>query len=173
MKRFIIRGSCLCFSVFVWLGLWIAIGQAASWPSDKGELCWQGDGSNTIIRLFITNMGNRHYVVNGIVMEPGGYVEPIIGSEEIVGKEIYVTSTSAGGDASATWTFIGRWVMDKSTLDGTLEIMGVTYNVGDPTPHMDYDGPLTLAHTPCPKAVKLVSPQGGETLTSEGIYTIA
>lgn len=120
------------------------------WPKMRGELCWKTDAGD-LLKVVVNNMGKGHYLLNGLLNEADGDITVVHGNAELVEDKIYATTTSAGGDAYETWTFIGRWVMDRDTLNGTIEIMGVYHDKSIPDhAGLDYDGPITTTFVPCP-----------------------
>ena len=117
-----------------------------------GEFCWQTDDGD-ILELGVTHIGDGHYLVTGKLVETDGKIEPVNGNAEIINNKVYMTTSSAGGHASETWTFTGRWVLEKATLNGTVEIMGVYHDKTSPDPEhagLDYDGPFAVTFVPCP-----------------------
>lgn len=88
-------------------------GNAFAQPADLGEACFQsvtGDGSKSIYRVEVTDMGNEHYAINGYAeseTEAGseGSVaapEPVHGVAEVKGGSIYMTLNKASVAKSAT-----------------------------------------------------------------------
>jgi ABC-type uncharacterized transport system permease subunit len=148
MKRNFQFGAAI-FIVVVALTMCIAVIQSEA-VEYLGHFCWKMDYQNDskILKLGITHVGDAHLLLNG----KGGN-EAIHGSAEIDGDKIYMTTSSSGNNDQYTWTFTGRGVLDVATLNGTLEIMGVSHSRTSPDPeeaHMDYDGPFILTYTQCP-----------------------
>jgi len=127
----------------------VPVGEAADY---LGQLCWQGTAGE-VLKMAVTHMGDGHFLLNGAGTTPNGNFDVFIGSAEVSGSSVYMTTTSAGSSSSYTWGFIGRFVLNLSTLSGSGEIMGVSHSKTDPNPgntSLDYDGPITLTLIPCP-----------------------
>ena len=139
-------------SIVLMFGLLVCSSISSIKASDYlGDFCWQTEEGD-ILKLAINHMGGEHYLLTGRLIETEGLIEAVHGSAEVVGNTIHVTTTSSGGDDLETWTFIGRWLLDRTTLNGTGEIMGVSHDKTDPDPEhaeMDYEK-LTLSFVSCP-----------------------
>src|SRR3990172_1082097 len=140
-------GRIFCFIFFIFIfGLFnISVADAkGKWPRTTGNMCWEFTYKGElkgILKFRVMNMGDGHYILSG----PGNTKEAIYGTAIIGEDKVYLTTTSAGSDSDETWSFIGRWVMDKKTLDGEAEIMGVGHDKNDPDPetaYTAYDGGL-------------------------------
>jgi len=121
-------------------------------PRSKGEFCIQSENGG-IARLFVTNMGNKHYIVNGVVAVEDGRVEALFGSAEVKDGKVYMTITSSGSNDSDTWSSTGYVVLDASTLNGTVESMDIDHDKTNPDPksaEVSHNGPETLTRVNCP-----------------------
>ena len=134
---------------------WLCISDVeakSKWPRSSGYICWEFTHkgvSKGVIKYRVMNMGGGYYFLSSLAEGK----ELFYGTAAIGEDKVYITTTSAGGDSSGTWTFIGRWVLDKETLDGTGEEMGVGHEKDNPDPenaYTDYDGDFTLKFVKCP-----------------------
>ncbi len=137
--------------VFAILLLTLAPPREAGAVEYLGDFCWnfasatQGSG---MMKFGVVHLGGGHYLLSG-----GGGPEAMHGNAEFSGGQILLTTVSSGSDASYTWSFVGRGILDAATLNGTLDIMGVGHSKTNPDPenaYPDYDGPFTMTFTPCP-----------------------
>ena len=153
MKRSAIKITGFLLGFFILTLMFVNDSDAKSlMPRTKGEFCVQPENGN-IARLFVTNMGNKHYLVNGVVAKEDGKVEALFGSAEVKDGKIYMTITSAGSNDSDTWSSTGYVVLDASTLNGTVESMDIDHDKTDPDPEnakVSYNGPNTLTKVTCP-----------------------
>ena len=135
--------------------------QAKSKSNYLGESCWLVDGeeSLTLFRLGITNEGDGHHSVNGLLMErdPGEEFEPdgpITGNMEIVGDERIMTLTSSTVDGfppdeSLLVTSVWHIRLDDVTLDGNvygiITLYNLTFESFEP---MEAGGPIEIQYLP-------------------------
>ena len=104
-----------------------------TWPKKRGKLCWEVNNTQTGLvgtrTLQITNMGNNHYSLHGRLTGKDGKVSPIVGSAEIKDNSILMILTTAGGNGTDTmFTNTLSVTLDKSTLDGTHQLIGHNYS---------------------------------------------
>lgn len=108
------------------------------WPSNKGEICLEVVESGAIVgtvNMYVTKMGDGHYLVLGRNIEPAEVV-PFIGTAEIVatttGPMVKMHVTASGvmppvppadpGDVHGNMTTV---MLDPSTLEGTVETLNL------------------------------------------------
>ena len=119
-----------------------------------GQFCWQATspGGSAVVKAAVTHMGDGHFLLNGNVAGSSAGLEPFVGSAEVSGSSVYMTTASAGSDSSGTWTSIGRFVLNLGTLSGSGELLGGSHSASGPPQNasLDYDGPVTLTFISCP-----------------------
>ena len=124
---------------------------------NAGLLCWEtGDGR--VLTVTVTNMGNNHYFLNGrftSLTSTEGIVEPVLGSAELQGNDIYLTTTSSGSNGAESWEYVGHATLNAATLNGSIEFLGSIHNkiaVVDPfNIEPNYIPSMTLTSISCPK----------------------
>lgn len=122
-------------------------------PVDAPLLCWNvGDGR--LLTTTVTNMGNNHIFLNGRFIDDDGVVEPVLGSAETQGSEVYLTLTSSGSNGAESWEYVGHGVLNAATLNGSIEFLGSVHNkIGAVDPfniQPDYVQPTKLTSISCP-----------------------
>ena len=131
--------------------LGVASPRAAEAVEYIGEVCWTfASQSQTfgVLKFGVVHIGGGHFLLSG-----GGGPEAWHGNAEISGGNILLTTVSSGSNASYVWSFVGRGVLNASTLNGTLDTMGVGHDKTNPNlenAYTDYDGPFTMTLTTCP-----------------------
>jgi len=147
-----------CRSVAIFLFLFIPFGSidavsAEPWtPPTKQDVCWKTSDGSVVVTFRFTNVGGNHYQLCGRATGKDGGIEPVIGSAEINGNTIYMTTISTGSNTDETWTFTGRWILNRTTKALSGEMMGVSHSKTDPDPQnagLDYDGPVKLKFIAC------------------------
>lgn len=123
-----------------------------TWPKKRGKLCWEVNNNQTGLvgtsTLQITNMGDNHYSLHGRLTQKDGKVVPVIGSAEIEGNSILMILTNAGGNGTDTmFTRTLYVILDKSTLDGTHQLIAHNYSNGS-VGHWYTTGTDTLVSCP-------------------------
>ena len=128
MKMFRLGSFIFLISLLSWSCV-ASVWASDQWPKKRGELCWDNNiGSGGTRTLLITNMGNGHYSLHGRYTPKEGQVRPVVGSAEIVDDSIFMILTSAGkNNAGLLVTSTLYVVLDKSTLNGTSEIINHGY----------------------------------------------
>lgn len=134
MKRLRFCSFVFLISLLIWS---FAASSWASnvWPKKRGKLCWEVNNNQTGLvgtcTLQITNMGDNHYSLHGRLTEKDGKVVPIVGSAEIDGNSILMILTNARGNGTDTmFTRTLSVILDKSTLDGTHQLIVHNYSNG-------------------------------------------
>jgi len=94
MRFFKFATVSLVMIFFLMLGIAISDAYAGNY---LGEFCWQ-DEEGGIAKLAVTDMGNGHFLLNGILTEDEGEIGVMHGNAEIVGDKVYITITAAGSD---------------------------------------------------------------------------
>jgi hypothetical protein len=133
----------------------VATAWGSARPADAveylGEYCWSFTSAthgSGMMKFGVVQLGGGHYFLSG-----GGGPEARHGNAEISGGSIFLTMVSSGSNASSTWSFVSRGILDAGTLNGTLDTMGVGHDKTNPDPensYTDYDGPFTLTFISCP-----------------------
>lgn len=120
------------------------------WPVKRGELCWRKSGGD-ILKLFVTNMGRKHYLVNGVHIESSGDFSLVNGNAEIIGDRIIMHYTSSSFDTDEVWGFLGNADLDKATLNGILDGLAYFHDKAAGEGGFEYDGNWTLTNISCPR----------------------
>jgi hypothetical protein len=149
MKIFRFTLSSFVLTVFL-LG-WVGTSAAARslWPKKHGELCWETGAPGELVRLYVTNMGNGHYLVLGSVAENGN-IQAVHGNAELVGEEVIMHVTASGSDEYEVFGFQGSVALDLSTLDGTADGISLSCDKTTNVCELNYDGEVALDLVPCP-----------------------
>ncbi len=121
-----------------------------------GEVCWDVSfttpvGTGGIVRVGVTDMGGGHYLLNGKATSKDDppKVTAIHGNAELEGSQILVTGVAGGTNADGTWGHVGNWVLDASTLNGTINRVGTYYN-SNSTAFNNYYDVGTVTFISCP-----------------------
>ena len=119
------------------------------WPKNRGEVCWDASNGGSV-RLFVTNMGKNHYIVNGTHSDPPDYIVLLNGNAEIIGDRVIMHITSSSSDADTIWGYLSNADLDKATLNGIVDSISYHFVKTDNDRGFEYDGEITLTHTSCP-----------------------
>ncbi len=120
-----------------------------------GEFCWDlvftvPEGRTALVRAAVTDMGNGHFFLNGKATSNEGRVIAVHGNAERDGNQIRITGVGAGSDATKTWGHTGNWLLDATTLSGTLSRVGTLFDSESAT-FTDYYNVGTTTFTACPQ----------------------
>jgi hypothetical protein len=132
------RGLVLLFVLFIFLLSWVCIpkAEAAStapslWPKTSGVLCWQLTEGATVVgilKLGVARTVENYYLLNGEIIVNGGTHNIIFGTARVGIDKVLMTVTATGtGETMATG--IGRVILAKDSLNGTIEVIGHDYAV--------------------------------------------
>jgi len=146
MRFFKFATVSLVMIFFLMLGIAVSDAYAGNY---LGEFCWQ-DSEGGITKLAVTDMGNGHYLLNGILTEDEGEIGVMHGNAEIVGDKVYMTITAAGSAEDETWSWTGSFILELATLNGKREGVSIGYDRASGEIDLDYNSG-TLTFIPCPE----------------------
>jgi hypothetical protein len=146
--------AAFVFFYFVFAMTVTSFADQSLWPKNKGELCWDvcdiyGENCDSLVKLAVMKTVGNHYIVNGVNIEPDG-PQLANGNAEIDGDLILINVSSAGlTPGSEVRGFMGLVVLDANTLDGTVEGIGINFDISGSTGgDFSYDGTQYLYYDP-------------------------
>lgn len=111
-----------------------------------------------MLTVTVTDMGNNHYFLNcrfTSAASTEAVVEPVLGSAELQGNDVYLTTTSSGSNGAKSWEYVGQTTLKAATLNGSIEFLGSVHTniaVVDPfNIEPNYIPAMTLTSISCPK----------------------
>jgi hypothetical protein len=94
-------------------------------PEFFGDFCWSFsvDGTSGILNLGVTDMGNQHFLVNGLFITTSPFFaqSTINGNAEPLSDGIYVTLTRSGFDGDGITYSVINMFLDFGTLNGSFD----------------------------------------------------
>lgn len=131
-------------------------GKAWLWPDKKGEIClelYNGTTLDGTVHMYVTKMGDGHYLVLGRNIEADG-VTPFIGAAEIVTVEgetkVRIHATASGLTSGSVHGTMATMFLDPVDLTGILTSIDMNANCTqypiDPT--IECSGVRSVS--PCP-----------------------
>jgi len=120
-----------------------------------GEYCWDIEfsvpgGLTALQRTAVTDMGDGHFFLNGKAISNTGAVVAIHGNAELDGSQIYFAGVGGGSKSMNTWNQTIFWLLDASTLNGTMTQLHTQYDKASKTFTNSYrEG--TITYTSCPE----------------------
>jgi hypothetical protein len=149
MRMKILRFAVISF--FIVLGLLVLVGSSSVQAANYlGEFCWQ-DSEGWILRLAFTNMGDGHYMVNGMATLDDE-VELMSGNAEVVlgGTKVLIHLNTSGFDATETWSYTGTAVLNLPGLDGFIDGVDTWYDKQTQQSGISWGGQEPLTRIACP-----------------------
>jgi hypothetical protein len=126
-------------------------GPSTGWPNNKGEVCLQVlEGVEVVgtVQMYVTQMGDGHYLVLGRNIEETEVI-PFIGAAELVENKTMVrmhgtasgvmqpTSSTDPGDVHGS---LVTMILDRGSLVGTLEGLDINSALDNSEFHVEYSG---------------------------------
>ncbi len=122
----------------------------------RGELCWEvklePEGAENILKLRFLPIGIGDYIVSGkVIYTDDGRLKGIIhGNAKTEGNSVLMTLVGSGKDEGGMGTSINHVIIDKTTLNGTVETIDHEYdNIGGDI-KTEY-GSEFMKFIPCPR----------------------
>jgi len=100
-------------------------------PVYIGEYCWL-NGYGDLNRIGITLMGDGHFTYSGTLTSAGSEFGTT-GNLEVVGNSVIgtVVGSRTYDNNTATYSYVGDFILDVSTLDGTYGTMVLRWEQGE------------------------------------------
>ncbi|AMM41092.1 secreted protein [Candidatus Desulfofervidus auxilii] len=146
MRFFKFAAVSLVMIFFLMLGIAISDAYAGNY---LGEFCWQ-DEEGGITKLAVTDMGNGHFLLNGIWTGDEGEIGVVHGNAEIVGDKVYITITNVSSGEYGICSWMGLCILELATLNGNHEGLSIYYDRASGEIDLDYNSG-TLTFIPCPE----------------------
>jgi hypothetical protein len=93
-------------------------------PRFEGMLCWLIASEPAIMRLDVAHLRDGHYVISGRIAVADTFYSAVHGSAILDGNNLYLTLVDSGKDGTAMWVGTTHAVLDRYSLNGTLEGIG-------------------------------------------------
>jgi len=143
-------------AIIVLLSASISFSDQDLWPNKEGELCWDvysdpsmGAEPTGLLRLYIIKTGRNYYLVNGSNLEEDD--EPlVIGNAKVYPDRIKIHASSSGFDGDEVRGLLGTIILDRETLNGSFQGVGIKWEKSAEIGDISYDGEQEIVFRPCP-----------------------